>query len=229
MNYQSSEERERYERNLSIRGEQKRRMTMKRKSVRIFGKSVPVWLIAVFATFIIAAAALAIIQSWQFSGSVASVENPPEPQSGTEWTNDDGFIYNGARDEGDDGMDPSQIWQVGGIVTRQSYDLQNCTISVSGTDVIVVMDDAHETTYCATGVEFQNNSGMDLALDGVAVVGAPIEADLAAFSPRCYTILDTTLGSVGVDLYPIVAAPPGSFSGATLDFTWAVPSTIGCP
>lgn len=199
---------------------------MLKRKIIVFGKPIPFVLVFTLCFALVAAAALWILMQLTLAGSIVSLDSPPTAVD--TFTNDDGFADAGGFDDDDDGTDPSGVF-VPGLAPRSSFTLQTCTSTLTAGVVDILLDSTYDGAFCSIKVLVQNDTGNDIAVESVAVVGAPIFADLNAIQPCGWTILDGDPGSILIDVWPDPGAGAAVFSGATLDVSWVISGTETCP
>lgn len=203
----------------------------KRKSRKlvIFGRSIPLAAIFVFAVVVTALAALFIYLTLGISGSIISAE---EPTLDAAFTNDDGVVDHGV-DGDDDGTDPKSAWISDGPgighAERQVFDLQSCTIVVSDVTLSSGYETATGPSYCTVFMDLTNSTGADLELVSVSITDAPLEIAPMAGVACGFSLPDSTSTMIGFDINVVSDALGGAFGPGTIDIEWAFPGTYTCP
>ena len=206
--------------------ERERAMTFLKRSIRVFGRRIPIAVAAFLAFTLVAVAAIILMLQNPFSGNVIELAYSLT----NAYTNDDG-LEDGPTDIFDNGMDPIEPYLgLDGDVARASYDIASCTAMINADYIDVTWTDTYEDTFCGIVAVIQNDSAGPIDFVGAVLVGtAPV--DLTALTACGTQILPGAGGAfkLGLALNP---GATGSWSGATntIDVTYALEGTYGgCP
>ncbi len=198
------------------------------KRVRIMGRSIPLAIILLLASVVLAAAGIFASMKLGLEGNIREVIGPDMTLA---VTNDDGVVDYATFDGNDDGSDPSGVTVPGGA-PRFGYDLQSCAAVINGGGAVdVTMVDTYPDAYCSVRVSVTNNTADVLYLIEAVFTGtAPLETALNSGSACGYVLNPGENGNVIIDVWPIEGAT-GSWLKADneIDVRWGLSGTFSCP
>lgn len=196
-------------------------MSLLKRRVRIFGRSIPLGVILVLALFTVAMAAILLLVSNPFSGNIVAVDYSIVDS----YTSDDGLV-NGLFDENDLGPDPMEAFS-GGPTAREAFDVAYCLSNPNATSTDISWTDTYSSAYCAVFIEVQNDGADILDFISASLVGtAPI--DLRQVTATCTAVAPGASDLFVVDLSVNPAAVGGdtwAAAGNSIDLTFALDGT----